>query len=186
VTTSTRPSTPTTALAQRVVLEETVPLSVRHPWHRASLLGVFVALLALPWSTSSGCSGDQTPVTETGMQLLSSSVIDEPLFILAPFALVAAALLGVFAQHVKRAGRRAWLSFGMFALVVAGAFYTWVMTVLPHVAEHVELHFASHAGTIALAALILDALVRLVLGVREWWLARRGKRTRGARAIFTS
>jgi hypothetical protein len=150
-----------------------VPLSVRHPWHRASLLGVFVALLALPWSTSSGCSGDQTPVTETGIELFAHSVTEEPLFLLAPLALIIAALLGVFAQHVKRAGRRAWLSFGMFALVATGAFYTWVMTVIPHVAEHVEFHFASHAGTIALVALILDAVVRLVLGVREWWMARK-------------
>ncbi len=174
MTTPTTPTTPGAALA-RTPLEpvENVPLSVRHPWHRASLLGVFVALLVLPWSTSTGCSGDQTPVTESGFELLSSSVTGEPLLFLAPFALVLAALLGVFAQHVKRAGRRAWLSFAMFALIVGGAVYTWLMTVMPHVAEKVEMHFASHAGTVALAALILDALVRLVLGVREWWVSRR-------------
>ena len=126
--------------------------------------------------TSSGCSGDQTPVTETGFQLFQLSISTEPLMLLAPLALVLAALLGVFAQHVQRAGRRAWLTLAMFALVTGGAFYTWVTMMMQHVAEHVEHHFAAHAGTIALVALILDASVRLVLGVREWWISRRATR----------
>lgn len=175
MTTPTNPTTPTTALAQRAVVEEEVPLSVRHPWHRASLLGVFVTLLVLPFSTSRGCSGDQPPVTETGFELLVASVTDEPVLVLAPIALVLAALLGVFAQHVRRAGRRAWLSLAMFVLVGAGAFYTWAMTILPHAAEHTEHHFGWYAGTVALVALIIDALVRLALGVRESWLSRRAR-----------
>lgn len=156
--------------------EPVIPLSVRHPWHRASLIGAFVALLALPWSTSSGCSGDQPPVTETGIELFALSMVNDPLLILGPCALLVAALLGVGAQRVTRAGRRAWLSFAMFVLVVVGAFYAYAMTVKPHIAEHVELHFAANAGYVALLALIVDALVRLVLGGREWWTSRPARR----------
>jgi hypothetical protein len=173
-------------LATDAADERRVPLSVRHPWHRASLLGVFVALLVLPWTTSTGCGGDQPPLTHSGLELLGETATAEPLFMLAPFALVAAALLGIFAQHIKRAGRRAWLSFAMFALVTVGAFYTWVMTILPHATDHTEHHFASHAGTIALAALIVDALVRLVLGVREWWVSRRRYSVGGRSAAAVS
>jgi cytochrome bd-type quinol oxidase subunit 2 len=152
------------------------PLSVRHPWYRVTLLGLFVALLALPWTTSYGCSGDEPGVTETGIELFASSAADEPLMMLAPLALIVAALLGALAQRVQRAGRRAWLSLAMLALVTVGSFYSWAMTVLPNASEKVDHHFASWAGTIALVALILDALVRQVLGVREWWLTRRDRR----------
>lgn len=167
------PHTPMAAITRPERAPEKTPLSVRYAWHRVSMLGTLVVLLALPWMTSTGCSGDQSPVTETGFELFSSSVSETPGFLLAPLALVLAALLGIVAQRIVRAGRRAWLSFAMLLLVTGGALFVFVGVEAPRVAEHVEHHFASYAGAGALIALILDALVRLVLGVREWWIDRR-------------
>lgn len=106
----------------------------------------------------------------------------EPLIWLAPLALIAATLIGVVAPRVTRSGRRAWLSLAILVIVAGGAFFTWFSMMAPHASEHVEHHFAATAGTIALAAMILDALVRFILGVREWWVARRARRASMLRA----
>jgi hypothetical protein len=140
------------------------------------MLGTLVALLALPWLTSTGCSGDKPPVTWSGYELMAISFGDEPLFLLAPLALLLSTLLLIVGPRIVSAGRRAWLSALMFALTAAGSFFLLVAVEVPRAGDVVEHHFASFAGSGALIALVLEALVRLVLGVREWWLARRARR----------
>lgn len=154
-----------------------VPLSVRHPWHRISLLGTLVVVLALPWLTSTGCGGDQAPTTYTGYELFIETLTKSPVISLAPLALVIAAFIGVAASLVPpRAGRRLLLTTGMFVVVTSGSFFTFFAVEGPRVSEAVDHHFGAFAGTGALLALVLDAFVRLILGTREWWLVRRARR----------
>ena len=61
---------------------------------------------------------------------------------------------------------------------LGGAFFTFVGLFAPHAGEHVEQHFASGAGTVALFALLFEALVRFVIGMHEWWVQRRSERSR--------
>ena len=119
------------------------PLSVRHPWLRPGLLGTLTTLLALPWLTSTGCSGDAPPSTYSGFELLQSTLAHEPLFALAPLGLFLAALVGVAALHIKTPGRRLLALVGQLLVVVAGAFFTLLAVELPHAGDHVSHEFGT-------------------------------------------
>lgn len=154
-------------------------MSVRHAWHRISLLGTLIVVLALPWLTSTGCGGDQAPTTFTGYELFVESLTKDALFGLAPIGLLLAALVGVAASVAPpRAGRRLLVTIAMFVVVTGASFFLFVAIEGPRVSDAVEHHFAAFAGTGALLALVLDASVRMGLGTREWWLVRRARRAR--------
>ena len=133
------------------------PLSVRHPWLRPGLLGTLTTLLALPWLTSTGCSGDAPPSTYSGFELLQSTLAHEPLFALAPLGLFLAALVGVAALHIKTPGRRLLALVGQLLVVVAGAFFTLLAVELPHAGDHVSVSYhdmgsTMHAATVRVTA----------------------------------
>jgi hypothetical protein len=140
---------------------------------RVSLLGTLTFLLAMPWLTSTGCSGDQPPSTSTGFELLQETLRTDPVFWLAPLGLFVAALVGIAALRVRRPGRRFLVVLLQLPVVVASAFFTLLAVELPRVADTITHEFAGVAGAVVVVALVLEALVRVGLGVRELWVGRK-------------
>src|SRR4051812_31364535 len=81
-------------------LRDPRPRSLRGLWHRASMLGTLALLLFLPWLSSRGCEGDQTPTPYSGYELLQHSIHDDVLWVFAPVALLIAAQLPYAASRV--------------------------------------------------------------------------------------
>ncbi|MDP2339941.1 MAG: hypothetical protein Q8O67_03200 [Deltaproteobacteria bacterium] len=157
------------------VVVDTPPLSVRHPWQRVTMLATLMFLMAMPWLTSTGCQGDKPPTTSTGFELFAETINSDPVFWLAPLGLFVAALTGIAVVRVRSAKRRLALVLVQFVVVVAGAFFTLVATELPRAGDTVTHEFAGVAGGVVLVALVVEALVRVVLAVRELWVGRRTK-----------
>ena len=148
------------------------PLSTRGWWHRASMLGTFVVLLAFPWVTTTGCEGKSTPTTWYGFELLHSTWTssDWP-YALGPLVL-ALSCACAFAATRTRGGRRLLCQVAGLVTAVVGVFATFVAVALPTVADVERQHAACALGLAALLGMVADAFARAVIGSREWWLAR--------------
>ncbi|HEY4222753.1 MAG TPA: hypothetical protein VGO62_15460 [Myxococcota bacterium] len=140
-------------------------------WHRLSMLATLAVLTVFPWTTTTGCEGKSAPTHWTGVDLLSHALRDSPVGVLAPLGLFLVAALAFLAArwHAKR---RLVVQIAAVVIAAPSVFFTFVLFALPTAGDVEEHHAPFALGVALLLAFFLDAVVRLVLGVREWWLAR--------------
>lgn len=150
-----------------------MPLSTRGAWLRLSMVASLALLSLLPWVTTTGCDGKSPPTTWTGYDLLQHSATNDPVFLLGPLFLVAAALACFALGRIQGPARRFCAQLATFLVGTAGVSLTFLSYAVPTAADTETHHAAGAAGIAVMLAFFADCTGRMVLGGREWWLARR-------------
>lgn len=150
-----------------------LPLSTRGAWLRLSMVASLALLSLLPWVTTTGCDGKAPPTTWTGYDLLQHSAHNDPVFLLGPALLVVAALACFALGRVQTPRRRFIAQLAAFLAGTAGVSLTFLSYAVPTAADIETHHAAGAAGVAVLLAFFADCTGRMILGGREWWLARR-------------
>ncbi len=145
--------------------------SARYPWARGGGSGLILLVTPFVWVVDVSSCGGQAPVqTElTGLVLLGRFDLGLTSWLTACWAVAVATPF--LANRVQRAGAEVWVQVlglvatGLFAYVgMFGMFFTIFSDRTPRLAGVVVLS--------VFGAMVLDAVTRVGLSVRQWWRVR--------------